>query len=312
MKEKILIFVDKSSFEHGNSCVLNKRVVCGVLLLLAAAGLTACGNKEIKAGQALVKVNGEEITMLQVNDELNRAGVQAEQQEAATKQLLESLIDRQLILTEAARNKIDRTPDVMQAIERAKAQIIAQAYLQSVASKVAKPTKAEIDDYYQKHPEFFAKRNEFDLKQLAIANQNYSDELHAFIDTAKTLDEVAAWMDKHAVTYVRRQVTRSTTDLPQQAVEKLVSLPRGQLFIVGEGDSKVLNIHVATRENPITAANAAPQIEQFLINKKSKEAADEEIKHLRSLAKIDYLNVSVPDATQPQDSAPDTKAAEKK
>ena len=119
-------------------------------------------------------------------------------------------------------------------------------------------------------------------------------------------------MDNHAVTYVRRQVTRSTTDLPQQAVEKLVSLPRGQLFIVGEGDSKVLNILVATRQNPITAANAAPQIEQFLINKKSKEAAEEEVKHLRSLAKIDYLNVPVPDAVQTEDVAPDTKAAEKK
>lgn len=310
LKEKILIFVDKSSLVQESFFVLNKRIWCGVLLSVAAFGLTACGNKEIKAGQALVKVNGEEITMLQVNDELNRAGVQVEQQEAATKQLLESLIDRQLILAEAARNKIDRTPDVMQAIERAKAQIIAQAYLQSVSSRVAKPTKAEIDDYYQKHPEFFAKRNEFDLKQLVISNKKYSDELHTFLDTAKTLDEVAAWMDKHAVTYVRRQVTRSTTDLPQQAVEKLLSLPRGQLFVVGEGDNKVLNILMATKENPITAANAAPQIEQFLMNKMTKEAAEEEIKHLRSLAKIDYLNVPAPDVMQTQDAAPDTKAAE--
>ena len=307
-----MICVDKSSFEHGNFCVLNKRVVCGVLLLLAAAGLTACGNKEIKAGQALVKVNGEEITMLQVNDELNRAGVKAEQQEAATKQLIESLIDRQLILEEAMRNKIDRTPDVMQAIERAKAQIIAQAYLQSVASKVAKPAKAEVDDYYQKHPEFFAKRKEFYLKQLAILNKDFSDELKAAIDSAKSLDEIAVWMDRHGVQYVRRQVARSTADLAQKAVTQLLQLPKGQLFIVGEGDNRVLNIHVATKDSPITAINAAPQIEQFLINKMTKEAAEEEIKHLRSLAKIEYLNASAPAATQTQDAAPDNKAAEKK
>ena len=307
-----MICVDEKLFMKAKNVVFSRRVLCGALVLVVAASLVACGNKEKKAGQALVKVNGGEITMLQVNDELKRAGVQAAQQEAATKQLLETLVDRQLILEEAARNKIDRTPDVMQAIERAKAQIITQAYLQSVVSKVAKPTKAEIDDYYQKHPEFFAKRKEFDLKQLAIANRNYSDELNAFIDTAKTLDEVAAWMDKHAVAYVRRQVTRSTTDLPQQAVEKLLSLPRGQLFIVGEGDNRVLNIHVATKDSPITATNAAPQIEQFLINKMSKETAEEEVKHLRSLAKIEYLNASAPVATKTQVAAPDNKVEEPK
>ena len=116
-----MIFVDEKSYMKAKNVVSNRRVFCGVLVLVATVSLSACGNKDKKAGQALVKVNGEEITVLQINDELKRAGVQAAQQEAATKQLLETLVDRQLILEEAARNKIDRTPDVMQAIERAKA-----------------------------------------------------------------------------------------------------------------------------------------------------------------------------------------------
>ena len=119
-----------------------------ILVAVAVAGLAACGNKDKQAGQSLVRVNGQDITVLQLNDELQRANVQADKQEAASKQLLESLIDRQLILGEAMRDKIDRSPQVVQAIERAKAQIIAQAYLQGITSKVAKPSKAEIDDYY--------------------------------------------------------------------------------------------------------------------------------------------------------------------
>ena len=287
------------------------RMLCGVLMLATAVVLSACGSKEKKGGQALVKVNGEEITVLQINEELKSAAVQPEQQEEATKQLLESLIDRQLVLGEAMRNKIDRTPDVMQAIERSKAQIIVQAYLQSVASKVTKPLKAEIDDYYQQHPEYFASRKEFDLRQLFIANKNYSDELKSFIDSAKTLDEIAAWMDKHGVPYVRGQATRSTSNLPKQAVAQLVALPTGQLFIVSEGDNRVLNVLVATKESPVSATNAAPQIEQFLINKMTKEAAEEEIKHLRSLAKIEYLNAPAPAVTQAVAAAPN-KAVEPK
>jgi peptidyl-prolyl cis-trans isomerase C len=307
LKEKILIYVDVLlKVKNSVSC---RRMLCGVLMLVAAAGLAACGSKDKKAGQSLVKVNGEEITVLQLNDELQRAGVQAGQQEAASKQLLESLIDRQLILAEAMRNKIDRTPEVMQAIERAKAQIIAQAYLQGVTSKVAKPSKAEIDDYFQKHPEFFTKRKEFDLTQLVFSNKNFSDELKLFLDSAKSLDEVAAWMDKHNVQYARGQTTHNTADLPQPAVAKLLELPNGKLFLVNEGDNIVLNILTAIKDSPVTATNAAPQIEQFLTNKMMKDTAGVEIAHLRSLAKIEYLNASAPVAVQAPATATDNKAA---
>lgn len=287
------------------------RMLCGVLMLGAAIVLSACGSKEKSPSQVLVQVNGKEITVLQVNEELQNTAVRPAQQEEMTQQLLKLLIDRQLILEEAERNKIDRTPEVMRAIERSKEQVIVQAYLQSIASKVAKPLKAEIDEYYQKHPEFFAHRKEFDLRQLLIANKSYSEGLKTFIDSAKTLDEIAGWMDKRGVVYVRRQVTRSTSDLPKQAVAQLEILPPGQLFLVDEGDNKVLNVLVAIRSSPILASNAAPQIEQFLTNKTTKEMVEEEIKLLRSLAKIEYLNASAPVATQTVVTTPD-KAIETK
>jgi len=283
--------------------------LCGILMLAAAVVLTACGGKDKKAGQSLVRVDGAEITVLQLNDELKLAGVRTEQQEAASKQLLESLIDRQLIIAEAMRTKIDRTPDVMQAIERAKAQIIAQAYLQSLTSKIAKPSKVEINDYYQKHPEFFAQRKEFDLKQLVIANDNFSDELRLFMDSAHSLDEVAAWMDQHGVIYARGETTRSTADLPQQVVEKLLEMPKGKLFLVSEGNNRVLSMLAAVKESPVSAPNAAPQIEQFLINKASKDAVQTEITHLRSIAKIEYINASAPVAVQSPAIVPDNNAA---
>ncbi|MEO8342710.1 MAG: EpsD family peptidyl-prolyl cis-trans isomerase [Gallionella sp.] len=303
-----MICIDALLFMREKNSIPRRRLVCGVLMLVSVAALSACSNKE-KAGQALVRVNGEEITMLQVNEELKQAGIQAEQQEAASKQLLESLIDRQLILTEAATNKMDRTPDVMQAIERAKAQIITQAYLQDIISKIPKPSRTEISDYFQSHPEFFSKRKQFDLQQLVIANKDYNDALKLFISSAKSLDEVAAWMDKYSIPYTRGQATRTSADLPPQVVTKLLELSKGQLFLVEERDSKMLNMLIDFKDSPVTALNAAPQIEQFLINKKNKEAVEVEVAHLRSLAKIEYLNASAPVAVQAPATVPDDKAA---
>ncbi|MBI5659256.1 MAG: peptidyl-prolyl cis-trans isomerase, EpsD family [Nitrosomonadales bacterium] len=280
-------------------------MLCGVLVLAVAAGLAACdskGKKE-KAGQALAKVNGEEITVLQLNDELSRANVQPGQQEAASKQLLESLIDRQLILAEAARNKMDRTPDVMKAIERAKAQIIAQAYLQSITAKLTKPSRAEVEDYFQKHPEFFAQRKQFDMKQLVISGNDFNDNFKRALDSARSLDDVAAWLDKNGVRYGRGQLTRTSTDMPPEMSSRLLAMPRSQLFIVREGGNSLINALVDIKDAPVAAKDAAPQIEKYLFNKKLKEAADAEVAHLRSSAKIEYLGASAPVAAQPMSAA---------
>jgi len=208
--------------------------------------------------------------------------------------LLEKLIDRQLIVAEAIRNKVDRSPGVLQAIERAKEQIISQAYLESIVKQIRKPSRAEIDEYFQNHPEYFTQRKQFDLQQLVVATKDFSDELKLAIESAKSLDEIAAWLEGHNVRYTRGQVSRSSSDLPELMVAKLREMKKGQLFIVNEGENTMLNSIIDIKDSPVTANNAAPQIEQYLYNKKTKEAADAEIAHLRSSAKIEYLNAPAP------------------
>ncbi len=279
---------------------LNSRLLCAGLVLLAAAGLSACGNKEKKPGQALASVNGEEITVLQLNEEMQRANVQAPQQEAASKQLLESLIDRQLLQNEAAKDKTDRDPKVVQAIERAKALIVAQAYMQKRIGTIARPTKQEVEEYFHKNPQFFSERKQFDMRELVIASADMNDQLKAAMDSAKTLDDVAAWLDTHKVKYARTQLSRTSADLAPELSAKLLSMPKGQLFIIREGDRTLLISLADIRDNPVTLAQAAPQIEQFLFNKKNKDAADAELKRLRATAKIEYLG---------KDAAPAAAAA---
>ena len=268
-----------------------RRVLWASAFLVIAAGMSACGgSKEKKAGQTLASVNGEEITVLQLNEELQRANVQASQQEAASKQLLESLIDRQLLQSEAAKEKLDREPKVVQAIERAKSLIIAQAYMQKRVGTIARPTKAEVEKYFTSNPQFFSQRKQFDMRELIIATTDMNDELKAAMDSAKSLEDVAAWLDAHKVKYGRAQLSRTSADLAPELTGKLLSMPKGQLFIIREGDRTLLISLADVKDSPVTLEVAAPQIEQFLYNKKSKEAADAELARLRAAAKIEYLN----------------------
>ena len=270
---------------------VQQRILTAGVILLTVAGLAACGgDKQKKVGQALASVNGEEITALQLNEELQRAGVPAAQQEAASKQLLEALIDRQVVENVALKEKIDRDPKVMQAVERAKALIISQAYMQKKLSGMAPPSKAEVEDYFNKHPELFSNRKQFDMRQLLIASKDMNDALKQVIDKSKSLDEVAAWMESNKIGFARAQVSRTTTDLAPELVAKLQAMPKGQLFIINEGERAMLMTIVDIKDVPVKLAAAAPQIEQYLVNTRAKDAAKQEMDRLRAAAKIEYLN----------------------
>lgn len=263
----------------------------GMLVVLASA----CSNKvEQKPGQALANVNGEEITVMQLNDELSRSNAPATQQEAARKQALESLIDRQLLIGEAAKEKVDRDPRVVQAIERARSVILAQAYMQKRLGTPAKPSAADVEAYYSQNPQFFAQRKHFDMREIVLPTREVTDELKAVMDKTRSLDDVAAWLDQHKVKYQKAQLSRSGSELPPELSAKLLALAKGQLFIVREGERSMLVTIADIRSSPVELDAARPQIEQYLVAKKGKEAAEEEVKRLRASAKIAYINQPSP------------------
>jgi len=277
-----------------NPSIPSAGMLCAALVL-AVAGLSACGNKasETKPGQALVSVNGAEITVLQLNEELQRAGIGPSQQEAASKQLLQALIDRQLLQGEAAREKLERDPKVMQSIERAKALIVAQEYLRKRIGNLPRPTAAEVEDYFNKNPQFFSQRKQFNMHQLVIATTDMTPALKAAADAAKSLEEVAAWMDAQKIRFARTQLARSTADLSPEMSAQLLRMPKGQLFIVKENERTLLISIAEIREAPVPLEVASQQIEQFLVNKRNKESAAAELARLRASAKIEYLNKSM-------------------
>lgn len=281
------------------------------LVLIVAAALTGCGDKkERKPGQALASVNGTEITVSQLNEELQRANVPSAQQDQASRQLLASLVDRQLLLDEAGKDKLDRDPRVVQAIERAKAQILAQAYLQKRIGQPAKPSKDDVSQYFNQHPEFFSQRKVFVMRQLILSTDDLTAETKAVIDAAKSLDEVANWLSAHKIKFAAAPLARASTDLPPELNKRLLAMPPGQLFLIKEGPRSVLATVTEVKDAPLALEAAAPQIEQLLVNQHNKEAATAELARLRSAAKIVYFNRTTgAEEAAPAPAAPAAKPA---
>ncbi len=275
---------------------------CALIALVIGAGLSGCGDKshDSKASQSLVSVNGKDVTVHQLNEELARANVQPAQKDQASKQILNALIDRQLLEQAALKSKVDRDPNVMQSIERAKSQIIAQAYLQSKVANIGKPSKAEVESFYKQNSALFAERKLVEMEQLLIDSRHINDEFKAALGNLKTLQEVAAWLDSKGIQYDRGEVARSVAELPPQISERLKDARKGQLFVIGMGPRTMLVLMDSVKDSPVSLMDATPQIEQLLLNKKRKEAGESELKRLREEAKIEYLDKSIEAPKEPE------------
>ena len=141
-----------------------------VAALAAAVLLVGCGEKKEKgASQTAVKVNKDEITVHQINFVMQQQrNLRPEQADAASKQILERLIDQELAVQKADDHKLDRDPRVLQQMEAARREILARAYLEKVGEAAAKPTPEEIKQYYEEKPALFKDRRIYSIQEIAI------------------------------------------------------------------------------------------------------------------------------------------------
>lgn len=287
--------------------------------LVAFCGLlVACGKKENteKNSQSIVSVNGEEITFLQLNNELQRAKIKPEQQTQAEKEIVKKLIDRQILVQESIKEKLDRSPQVVQAIENAKMQILAQYYLENKMASVTKPTTTEISDYYNNHTDIFANRKVYVMEQLMFTERpNLNSELEALSDTAKTIEEVAGWLNANQIKFAQAKEAHPSESLQPELLNKISKMAVGEIAFFKTNQKIMVSKMVDILSKPISATDAKPIIERILLGQKRKQVAEAELNRLRSSAEITYINQKFESgdaskenvASEPSETAPAQK-----
>ncbi|MDD5363790.1 MAG: EpsD family peptidyl-prolyl cis-trans isomerase [Gallionellaceae bacterium] len=274
--------------------VASRRLAAGLVIAACAAPmlLSGCGKKEAgkSASQVLAKVNGDEISVHQVNNVLSRQPNLANAPEAVQKQVLEKLIDRQLAYQQAMKEELDRKPEVMLAIEEAKREIIASAYLKKTASGQAAPTEAEAVKYFGEHPELFSQRRIYRLRELALpAGAPQAAEVKAAVAQGQTLDAIAARLKAEDARFGANAVVRAAEQLPIEAVAKLNAAGDGQLVLFEAPTALLVYQVLESQAKPVDQAAAVPKIMEYLANQSVARTVEAEMKRLREAAKIEYV-----------------------
>jgi EpsD family peptidyl-prolyl cis-trans isomerase len=259
----------------------------------AAVLLAACGggDREKAASQTAVKVNKEEITVHQINHILQQQrGLRPEQTDEASRQILERLIDQEVALQRAQEQKLDRDPRVVQAVEAARREIIARAYLEKVGENAPRPQPDEIRKYYEEKPALFSERRIYSIQEIAIeAKPEQQEEIRSALGSAKNINEFLEWLKAKEFRFNGNQAVRAAEQLPLNSLDSFSKMKDGQAAFIPAPNGAQVIVLAGSRMQPVTEEQARPAIEQFILNDRRRKAVEDHLKELRGSATIQYV-----------------------
>lgn len=258
-------------------------------IITIAAGmvmLAACNHKA--EGQTVAVVNGQEITISELNFELGLANVPpGSDKGAARSQVLQSMIDRRLIAAQARQEGIDTTPDFINRKLRGEEDLLISMLSARRLKAALVPSSRETDAYIASHPATFASRQFWDLMQIQYqspkdaAIQSEINATHAFTD-------LVAILQKHGIAVAQQKNRLDTAVVPAELFQKISSLPEGEPFIVRVGDRAIASVIVSREMKPIVGDQARPIAADALRREQSAKDMANRVHGLRKAAKIEY------------------------
>lgn len=266
------------------------------LAALLTLSLAACSGKEEggkEATQVAAKVGDSEISVHQINQVLGQTPLKDTSKEAvqaASRQILERLIDQQLAVDAATEEKLHRSPEVVSALEAARREVLARAYVQKLTAGVAKPTQEDIKAYYKDHPALFAERRIYNIQEIRVPEAGaVLADLRSMTEQGKPIEEVANYLRSKGVKFGGGSATRSAEQVPLELLPRLHALKDGQSMVIESGGGATVLRLAGSQQVPVSEEQATPGIAQFLFNRRNTEAISAEVKRLREASKITYM-----------------------
>jgi EpsD family peptidyl-prolyl cis-trans isomerase len=271
----------KPSFTIRNSLMI------GASLLF----LAACSDADKPATQIVAKVNDDEITVHQLNSALAKVpNVTPENADEVRKEVLEKLINQQLAVQQAEKNKLDRSAEVVMMMDAAEREILTKAYLSQLVANLPQPSEAEAGKFYDEHPELFAERRIYKLQEIVIPTENAPADQIRQAAEGKSMEDIVAWLRSQNIPHRTNGATRAAEQISLPMLAEVASMQDGQTKVIETPQAMTIVHLVASERMPLSREAALERIPRFLANEQAKVAINEDLDRLKSTARIEYFN----------------------
>jgi EpsD family peptidyl-prolyl cis-trans isomerase len=208
-----------------------------LLLCCTVLGLAAChkGDNGAPKGQVVATINGTEVTMNELKDEGEAAGLGQQNITNA----LQTIVTRKLLANAAKADKLDQLPTTAIQMKRAEETVLVEALMRKLRDSAPSPSSDEAKVYVSEHPSSFARRRIFIVDQYIVPNAPQS--LFKEMEPINTLPEALALLKQRNLQFNRVVGTIDALTIDGEAAEKLAALPPNAIFISPEGEGMRLN-----------------------------------------------------------------------
>jgi EpsD family peptidyl-prolyl cis-trans isomerase len=248
--------------------------------------LSAC--EKAPKGQVVAVVNGEEISLQELNAEL--AGMRVPDSADRNKlrrEILDRLVDRKLIVQKAREQGIDKTPEYISQQRRLDENLLVSMLGQKVAQTVPIPDDRDVSQYIADNPTLFSQRQRLLLDQIQFEAPKDLKRLMDLRD-AHTLDAMVVGLQKLGVGFTRGKGVIDTGRLDPELMKKINELPPGEPFVLPSNGQFVASVIVG-RETIGVPPQVEKQTATELVRRKALvQESRAQITRARQAADIKY------------------------
>lgn len=279
--------------------------------LLTVSTISAClfllaGCDKEATGQVAAVVNGEEITLQELNAELESASIpEGADQKAMQQAALQRVIDRRLLAQEAREDGIDKSPEFLARRRQVEEALLVQMLARGVERGSEVPDEKAIDQYIEANPALFGNRTIYALDRIQFAIPSNPEQLRQ-LESAHSMDAVAAKLEELNIDFSRGPGQMDSAQVGQELLGRILALPDGEPFILPEGGAVTVAVITGETKQPNSGDQARPLAVQAMRNKSLSDSLQQRLKSAKAEAEIEYQSGFAP--AQQSNSTPQSTA----
>lgn len=258
-------------------------------VLIAAVGALAvagCGKKP--GGQVAAVVNGEEITLQEINAEIGTSEIPSGVDKNAVRQAaLQRIIQRRLLAQVAKGEDLDKSSEFLVRRRALEDALLVQLLAKRVGGSIKVPGPGEIDAFVSSRPYMFGQRAILTLDRIQFPAPADARKLDPLKDD-HSMDAIAQSLNAEGIRFARGPAEIDTAQLAPAVLQQIEGLPQGEPFVLPQGGVITAGVITARRPMPMLGDTARPFAANALRNEQLNKVVEQRLNAAKAQAKIEY------------------------
>lgn len=255
-----------------------------MLALALASG--ACDRNAPPKGQVIATVDGVEITLSELNEEARLRNLQIANDKGVRAALVQELVDRKLLASEALRRKLDKTPDYILGMHRSSDLLLVEQLLASLGNAPA-PTAAQVQQFIRDNPQAFDARALVTVDRVTAPGP-VSPQIATKLDAASSVEQMEALLRFSGIAAARATETWDTASLSAADGAHLLPATAGKTFVLSQPDRIVAGKVLSVAPRPTASAERIQLAEKSLTTQRNYAALQQLLERQKAHATIHY------------------------